>query len=47
MSMKVVLAHLMLNFKFSTNLKMNEIKIRWHGVLKLNNMAAVKMERRA
>lgn len=44
--MKILLAHLLLNFKFSTELKMEELTYRWDLTLKIVNKQLVTIEKR-
>lgn len=45
-SMKILLAHLLLNFKFSTELKMEELTFRWDLTLKIENEQTLTLEQR-
>lgn len=45
-SMKILLANLLLNFTFSTDLKMEDLTYRWDLTLKIDNKQMVKLEKR-
>lgn len=44
--MKILLSNLLLNFKFSTELKMEDLTFRWDLTLKIDNKQMIKLERR-
>lgn len=46
-SMKVVLAGMLRKYKFTTNLKLNELVMKFELTLKLANKHMVKVEKRA
>lgn len=46
MSMKVVLSGILRKYKFHTNLKLNELEMKFELTLKLSNKHMVGMERR-
>lgn len=45
-SMKVVLAGILRKYKFDTDLKLNELEMKFELTLKLANKHMVRMERR-
>lgn len=45
-SLKIALTHLLRSYKFTTDLKMNEIKVRTGFITKITNKNPVRLERR-
>lgn len=46
-SMKVMLCHLLVKYKLTTSMKMNDIRFKFEFLLKLDNKCMLKLEKRA